>query len=301
MFQKWEPPVWWQYFTGEEGLAFNFLNLTLNPKPVLLAVITILLLTITAPMIWIANKKELRDKWLTWLFIALVVGPAIWVGETLTTLLAVVISLTVVTEYCKLLDLRRIDGWALKAFSFLMPFAALLFPKTLSLLPLVLLLLALVPLTDSDTSRGGLRAGYLAFGVIWLTWAPAHLVIVYSEAFLIALAVAVTDVFSWVGGKSLGRVRFLEYKFSKLSPNKTVAGLLGGCLGSFGILHLTNSFSIGMFFAIAVGAPLGDLIESMFKRQAGKKDAGNILPGFGGVLDRVDSLLLVLPLAAVLG
>jgi len=296
----WTPPSWWEAITQEGGLSLTLFGEVLNPRPVFLAFLVITLLLLSLPLLILSKKKELKDKWISWFFIAFIVGPLIWVGETMTTFLAIAISFIAVSEYSKLLSLSKLDKNVLLSFSISLPLFALLLPNFIALLPLVLLLLSVVPLLNSDAQTGAIRSGYLAFGVIWLCWAPSHLVTLYSEAFLIALAVAVNDIFSWVGGKSMGKLPILRTHFSKLSPNKTIAGLLGGVFGSWGILQITNTFSLGLFLAIAIGAPLGDLVESMIKRQSGKKDAGSILPGFGGILDRVDSLLLVLPLAAVL-
>ena len=92
-----------------------------------------------------------------------------------------------------------------------------------------------------------------------------------------------------------------------LSPNKTVEGLIGGMVGSivavfvFGVLGGVGPFGAGgallLGLVIAVVAPIGDLAESMFKRDLGIKDMGTVLPQHGGVLDRFDGMLFVLPAA----
>ena len=102
-------------------------------------------------------------------------------------------------------------------------------------------------------------------------------------------------------GKNAGR-----QPLSAASPNKTVEGLVGGCVVAFLVVVLLSvSVGLGLVDSLAEGAlvglvvaavaPLGDLCESLVKRDLGVKDMGSILPGHGGLLDRFDALLFVLP------
>lgn len=112
------------------------------------------------------------------------------------------------------------------------------------------------------------------------------------------------DVGAYFTGKYLGRT-----PLSAASPNKTQEGLIGGVLASlvitfvivgiFGISPIGDQLSQAFIFALlcAVVAPMGDLCESFIKRDLGIKDMGTVLPGHGGVLDRFDALLFVLPVA----
>lgn len=106
------------------------------------------------------------------------------------------------------------------------------------------------------------------------------------------------DVFAYLVGMTVGRHKLCE----RISPRKTVEGFFGGLAGAIAAgaaAALCLDMSIGMWCGVALVAAatgvLGDLVESMFKRAAGVKDSGSVIPGHGGVLDRFDALLMATP------
>ena len=137
----------------------------------------------------------------------------------------------------------------------------------------------------------------LAF-VLLLRDLPAH---GRLAAFTVVLAVWAGDTLAYVGGRLLGRHRMAP----NTSPGKTWEGFVFGAAATvfvaFVALYkqhfLTIGESIALGIVLAIAAPMGDLFESMLKRDAGVKDAGAILGGHGGMLDRLDALLFAVPAA----
>jgi phosphatidate cytidylyltransferase len=277
------------------------LHIHLYARSVFFMWVTVVILVIAGIAVLASRRRELIQKWTTWVLIAPVVGIPIWIGRGTTAALAAVLAVIAVTEYVRLVKLSRVDTWLLLGLAVLYPLAAWLRPSLLGLAPIVVLACALPSVLGGDAEHGGRRTAFTAFGSVWICWSLAHLVVLWSEAFLVCFAAAATDVAAWCGGKGLRRFRWARQPLSPLSPNKTIGGLVGAVLGAFLVLTLLGTISVGLLIAVAFGGVLGDLLESMVKRQAQVKDAGAWLPGFGGLLDRIDSLLLVLPLAYVLG
>lgn len=110
--------------------------------------------------------------------------------------------------------------------------------------------------------------------------------------FWLAIIVISTDIGAFVVGKSIGK-----HPFSPTSPNKTIEGVVGGVLiatvtGFFiGVVLVDMEKALIISMIVAIASVFGDLFESLLKRRAGVKDSGDILPGHGGILDRIDGFL----------
>jgi phosphatidate cytidylyltransferase len=147
------------------------------------------------------------------------------------------------------------------------------------------------------TKRYIITTFYLSSGFVFL----ALIAIMFGAKLLLGafVLVWVNDSFAYLVGKNFGKQKLFE----KISPKKTVEGFLGGiffaCIASYFIAYITNTLNstywLLLGIVVAVFGTLGDLIESKFKRQANVKDSGSIMPGRGGILDRLDSIIFAAP------
>jgi len=155
------------------------------------------------------------------------------------------------------------------------------------------------------------RAGWIAFGLPYLAGSGIALVYLRSPGdngatvFYLLAVVWSTDIGAYLAGKLIGGPKLAP----AISPNKTWAGLAGGMalaavfgyLVSMG-LGSTRPLGAACFaLLLAVAAQFGDFFKSYFKRRAGVKESGGLIPGHGGVLDRIDGLIFAAIVLALLG
>ena len=255
-----------------------------------------------------ASPRTLWSRWLTWLILAPLFAVTVFSGLLPVALLMALFALEGSREWGVLLDLPRRHRLVLAVYS-LLAIGLSLFGTTalLATIPLLLLLAMLQPVLRADVERG-MRD--LAFGALGFAYLPLLLsfgVLMVRDLehgaallFLTGAAASSSDIGAYIAGKSIGRRRLAP----TLSPNKTVGGLLGNVIGAVLAIILLLPTVPGLTLAgvfvlaavIATGAVWGDLFSSALKREAGVKDAGSWLPGFGGLLDRIDSLVLTVPL-----
>ncbi|WBH16595.1 phosphatidate cytidylyltransferase [Sphingomonas radiodurans] len=239
--------------------------------------------------------------------VAMIAGAsaALWVGGIAFWLLAVVIALLMMAEWADLQKVtpreKRLAQYGLSA-------------------PLAVMAPASLVLETRDFFSLGLLAGAAFFvaavtrrsalgsGVIYCGLPVLALVFIRRQdegllwAFWALSLVWATDIGAFFAGRTIGGPKLAP----RLSPNKTWAGLIGG-VAAASVLALALHVQFGLPWRMTLATPFlavlaqgGDLYESWLKRRAGVKDSGTILPGHGGVLDRIDGVVPVAPVAALL-
>lgn len=157
-------------------------------------------------------------------------------------------------------------------------------------IPLAIILVILIGTAYENPAALG-----SAFLLLALLVVVVPLAVHYPDKFLaLLLTVGCFDVAAYYGGKLIGSNSVFALRiFPKTSPNKTLAGVLLGTLVAAAALLILGHFTWIGTGLIVVGAVAGDYLESKFKRSVGVKDLGSWLPGFGGGLDRFDSILIL--------
>lgn len=227
---------------------------------------------------------------------------AIVAGGLLFWTLAAIVGLLMMAEWCDL-DRASADAKRVCQLTMVVPLAIM---SPLAAGPYFL---ALGTLFGAFFFVGAVfRRPMLAIGVLYVGLPILALVLLEHQPHAVTLTlwtlslVWATDIGAFFAGRAIGGPKLAP----RLSPNKTWAGLIGGVLAAT-LLALAFHAAAGLAMvltlatpALAVLAQLGDLYESALKRRAGVKDSGTILPGHGGVLDRLDGLVPVAPAAALL-
>jgi phosphatidate cytidylyltransferase len=239
--------------------------------------------------------KKMKQRVITAVFLILIVGLLIYLDRFyLTWSFLGVIYLFGLNEANNLFKIKTRDKFTVLGFGILAWFIPIL-PVEPILSVLLILLIISSKIAYSPETNKKIILPFIYPTVSFIIFFELYEIFGMNVLIWLILTVSVTDTMAYFVGKTIGK-----RKFSITSPNKTLEGVLGGVLFGtiFGSLFFDLLFSdfnifkaILVTFAVSVASVFGDLFESYLKRQANVKDSGNILPGHGGILDRLDGFL----------
>lgn len=265
------------------------------------------------------NDVELRLRVRTWWVLIALVALSMLSGPLGSVLLWLLVSYLAFKEYLSLVPTRRADHrvlfWAYLAIPVQYLWVALgWYGMFIIFIPVYVFLLLPMRMVLIGETQGFLRAvSSLHWGLMTTVFALSHLAFLLvlpgaralplqgaGMALLLLVLTQSNDVAQYLWGKTLGRRKIIP----KVSPGKTVAGFLGGVATTAVLAWLLAPLlspwqgleAAGMGAVLAAAGFIGDVTMSALKRDVGVKDSGHLLPGHGGMLDRLDSLTYTAPI-----
>ena len=263
----------------------------------------------------LSRESVLFLKVSSWAVMAPVFTLSVFTGGFVSFALVILMTVQASREYARLVRLQPAYRNCLVAYGmFALVVTAVSGSRFFLFLPLGAFALAsLVPLfrlsrLGRDQKAEIMQGAATVLGYMWIPLFLSFFVLIgrveedsVAILLLLGFSVALSDVLAFTVGKVAGGPRLS----AAISPNKTWAGVAGNFVGAYLAFALMGfavpeewSFVTRVILpsVVAIGSLWGDLVESLVKRSFGVKDAGDVLPGFGGLLDRIDSLLIALPL-----
>jgi len=243
----------------------------------------------------------------------IMVAVVLIIGNKFAVNLAVsLVALLSINEYFNVFkEKKNVDRWIGNLLAISIAFMDYIpINLMLALIPAIIILLFLkVIVTEMKTNFEDIAI--TLFGIIYIIGFIIFIPMIFSlnnGKFLIwylAFAAWGTDTFAYMVGMKFGK-----HKFTSISPKKSIEGCIGGVVGAiivsliytyfinkFGNLNISYLVTIVISAALSILAQLGDLSASSIKRYVGVKDFGKLIPGHGGMLDRIDSILFIAPFA----
>ena len=264
------------------------------------------------------NYSELILRVKSWWWMIAIFFIAVTVHRNIALIFFTGLSFLALKEYLSLIPTRRADRrvlfWAYLSIPFQFLWVSMnWYGMFIIFIPVYAFLLIPIRMLIIGETQDFLRAiGSLHWGLMTTVFSLSHIAYLFvlpesggqhSGAALVLFLVLLTqlnDVAQYVWGKSYGRRKVIP----KVSPNKTIEGLIGGVVTTCVLSMLISPFltplsffeSIAAGLIIGIGGFIGDVTISALKRDLGVKDTGSLIPGHGGILDRLDSLTYTAPL-----
>jgi len=293
------------------------MNLTL----ILITIIFILLTISTLVLKYKKSKdnkefKELSDRIRSWWIMSTIFLTLMAAGKGPAVSLLVIISYLAIKEYFTMIPIRRVDRriifWAYLSIIPQFWWAYIgWYEMFIIWIPVYIFLLLPFRQVLTGQTNGFLEStGRVHWGLMLFVFSISHLAFLYGLPpigkvegvhmllFLVVLT-ELNDIYQYIFGKKFGRKKIVP----SISPNKTMEGVIGAIFATTitaFLLSFLTPFTIlqTLFVALVISLAgfIGDVVVSMIKRDVGIKDSGNIIPGHGGILDRIDSLTYTAPL-----
>ena len=253
--------------------------------------------------------REIVVRSISGILYVLVVVFSMYTSREIFMVLFLILGLQTLKEFKKLIHLKHFTPYLLLPISLLL--ISYYYPGDIILYTYlgISLLVSILLAKDVQSTKNSLLLKkqkyiptmlYIISGFVFLTLIPFSEGVFKPEIIVGVFAlISCNDTFAYIIGKSLGKNKLLE----RVSPKKTIEGFFGGFIGaviaSFIIFNVLDIYTLFVWISLAViisvCGTIGDLVQSNYKRQAGVKDSGNVMPGHGGLYDRLDSAIYTSP------